>query len=149
MPRLWRQLALGLVLAWSLVALLSEIHGALDAWDHRASNRAMAGRWHFGSAQQDELRACLEVVAPQLPPGGSVVFVSPAGPNNAEVFGWRWASYLMPDRDVVPLSAPQAQLATWLIAFRRPIEHPRLEPLAAWGPDCRLYRVRPGVRPPE
>src|SRR4051812_39411358 len=134
MPLLWRKLALGLVLAWSLWALLSEVNRAVEGFDHRASNHAMAGRWHFESAQQDELRACLELAAPRVPSSASIVFVSPAGPNDAELFGWRWASYLMPDRDVLPLSAPQApKLATHLIAFRRPIALPRLEPLAAWG----------------
>jgi len=52
--------------------------------------------------------------------------------------------YLLPEDQVMPLADPRsATAAGYLLTVRRPIVHPRLEPLGLLPGGARLYRVRP------
>lgn len=137
-----RKLILGLLLAVALHGFLAEIHSGLDGYDHRHERGQVPGAWRFGSAQTDRLATCLAAVRKAVPPGSHIAFVSPPGPEEAELYRWRWAAYLLPEMEVLPLSSPETpQLAEYLVDYRRGFENPRLTGMRQL-PGCRFFTVR-------
>lgn len=129
------RLLMALLLAWSAVALTREAVATRRDWNRRQKN-APPCVWHFGMAPVERLRACVAGVEGLLPRDSLVLFASPAGagPCNPEFFRWRWAAYLLPDLLVArPDDLEARQLASYLIAYRRPVEPP---------PGCRLELIR-------
>jgi hypothetical protein len=137
-----RRLILVFFLAWSAFAFLTELEEALAGFDRREVARLDPILWRSGTPQVRILEQCLAEARPLIPPGSVVAFASPPGPGGADFYRWRWAAYLLPEDDVIPLSEPRAgELAQYLIAHRQPVEHPRLELIRALT-GCRLYRVK-------
>jgi hypothetical protein len=137
-----RKLILGLLLAVALHGFLAEVHSGLDGYDHRRERGQLPAAWRFGSAQTERLEACLAAVRKVVPPGSHIAFVSPPGPEEAELYRWRWAAYLLPEMDVMPLGSPETpRLAEYLVDYRRGFEHPWLTAPREL-PGCRLFTVR-------
>ena len=137
-----RKLILGLALALALHGFLAEVHLGLNGYDHRLERGQIPSAWHFGSAQAERLEACLAAVRREVPPGSHVVFASLPGPGAAELYRWRWAAYLLPEMDVLPLDSPETpRLAEYLVDYRRRLENPRLTGMRQL-PGCRLFTVR-------
>jgi len=138
-----RRLILTFFLAWSAFAFLFELQEALAGFDRRETSRSGPVLWRSGTPQVEILEQCLAEARQIVPPGSVIAFASPQGPGGADFYRWRWAAYLLPEDDVIPLSEPRAgEIAQYLIAHRQPVEHPRIElikPLTG----CRLYRVKP------
>jgi hypothetical protein len=128
------RLLLGLLVAWSGVALTREAMAVRGDWSRRQRNVPPC-MWRLGMAPVARLRACLAGVEGLLPRDSLVLFASPsAGPCNPEFFRWRWAAYLLPDLLVARTDDLEArQLANYLLAYRRPVEPP---------PGCRLELIR-------
>lgn len=138
-----RRLILVLFLAWSAFAFLAELAETFAGFDRRESERSDPIRWRFGVRQVGILEQCLAEARREIPAGSVVAFASPEGPAAAEFYRWRWAAYLLPEHDVLAISDPKAgELARYLIAHRRPIDHPRAEKVRQLT-GCVLYRVRP------
>jgi len=127
---------LGLLLAWSGVALTREAVVTRHDWSQRQRNVPPC-LWRFGMAPVERLRACVAGVEGLLPRDSLVLFASPsAGLCNPEFFRWRWAAYLLPDLLVArPDDLEARQLATYLLAYRRPVQ-------PAPPPGGRLVLVR-------
>ena len=138
-----RKLILGFVLAWGLLVMLREMSFALAQYDGRTSlNPRATIRWRYGTPPVERLERCLAGGRKLVPPGRVIVFVSPAGPQNADFYRWRWAAYLLPEHEVAPLrDSETGRLAEYLVAYQQDFQHPRLEAMAQL-PGCRLYRVR-------
>ena len=138
-----RRLILVLFLAWSAFAFLFELQAALAGFDGRETSRSDPIRWRFGTLQVRILEQCLAEARQIVPPGSVIAFASPQGPGGADFYRWRWAAYLLPEHDVIPLSEPRSgETAQYLVTHRQPIEHPRAELVQALT-GCRLYRIRP------
>lgn len=141
-----RRLILVLFLAWSALAFLAELAETFAGFDRRQSERADPIRWRFGVRQVEVLEQCLAEARKEIPAGSVVAFASPASADTAaaaEFYRWRWAAYLLPEHDVLAVSDPRAgELARYLIAHRRPIDHPRAEKVRQLT-GCVLYRVKP------
>ena len=135
-----------LFLLWCTVSFSMEMSTALKEWDQRATSPRGPRSWRFGNLQLERLTACLDDVRGQVPPGSVVVFASPSVQETGEraaFFRTRWAAYLLPEHDVLPIDDPAApQVAEYVIDYRAALDLPRLELLAQLR-GCRLFKVRP------
>jgi hypothetical protein len=136
-----KRLVLGGLAAWAAVGFLQEVNGAVAGWDGRG--RVNGGLpWRFGAREPAALARTVDAARSAIPPGGAIAFAAGDDPPGSRLIAWRWAAYLLPDRDVLALDDPAAaRLATAVIAFRTEIRDPRLEPVRRL-PDGFLYRVR-------
>lgn len=136
-----KRLALGLLTGWAAYGFLYEMNAAVASWDDRSRG---IGRWawRLGAPEPSRLARCLNRARKVMPPGSAVAFTSPDQPPGMEFQRWRWAAYLLPAYDVLPLGDPAAPaLAEYAIAWQSKIDHPRAEPLRHL-PGCWLYRVK-------
>ena len=141
------RIVLVMAVAWAAFAACSEIGGALAGWDGRAGRRLGVMGWREGIPQVVRFRRFVEAARAQLPAGSTVVFTSPSDGADQQFFRSRWAAYLLPEMDVVPLSDPAAaRVGEFLLGYGRQVDHPRLE-LVRRLPGGWLYRVRPAGEP--
>ena len=139
---MFRRLLLATALAWALAALLGEMRAAFEELDQRAVPGTANRRWQFGTPRVERLAAAADEVRRRIPPGSTLAFASPD--DGADFDRFRWLAYLLPEDQVMPLADPRsATAAGYLLTVRRPIVHPRLEPLGLLPGGARLYRVRP------
>jgi hypothetical protein len=139
-----------LLLVWCALSFAAEMEIALRGWDQRATVPRGPNTWRFGNPQVDRLAACLDDVRGRVPAGSVLVFASPAGTGQgtdqgerAAFFRSRWAAYLLPEHEVLPIDDPAApQVAEYVIDYRAGLNLPRLELLAQLR-GCRLFKVRP------
>lgn len=154
LPRIAGSLVVGAWLAWAGFSLANDCRTALVEWRVRQAN-LLPNRWRFGNASVARLARCTAGVEGLLPRGSTVLFDSPAAADAARFFRWRWASYLLPDLDVVAPAAvwdPKAAndvaegRAAYAIAYHAmPAAPPRSHlDLSRQLDGCRLYRI---VRP--
>lgn len=137
-----RKLILGLALVWTGFAFLAETQKSLGLFDRRQSRPFAPPYWRFGVRQLDDFQAFLEAARREVPAGSRIAFASRPGPDDADFFRWRWAAYLMPEMDVLPLAMWEGgEPAPYVLAFRREVEDPRVEEVRRL-PGGRLYRVR-------
>lgn len=137
-----KRLFVGLLAAWAGYAFLIELNRGVSAWDDREHSVGAWG-WRFESPETDALIRSLDVARKAIPPGAPIVFTAPDDPQGVEFAAWRWAAYLMPDRDVLSMGDPETpQLAQYAIGYQKEIHHPRAE-LMQRLPDGWLYRVKP------
>jgi len=136
-----KRLVLGGLAAWAAAGFLQEVNRAVAGWDGRG--REDGGLpWRFGAREPAALALTVEAARPALPPGGAIAFASGDDPPGSRLVAWRWAAYLLPERDVLTIDDPAAvQLATAVIAFRTEIRDSRLEPVRRL-PDGWLYKVK-------
>jgi hypothetical protein len=132
-----KRLALGLLVAWAAAGFLHEVNAALASYDQR-QRPARRQAWRFGSPEPARIARCVRGARREVPPGSPVAFASPDVPPGAAFQRWRWAAYLLPDRDVLPLGDPAAGYA---IACGMRLGDPRFEPVRPL-PGGWLYRVR-------
>ncbi|HKI03502.1 MAG TPA: hypothetical protein VKK31_16100 [Thermoanaerobaculia bacterium] len=131
-----KKLALGLLVAWAAAGFLHEVNEAVASYDQR--QRAVRRfTWRFGAPEPSRLAQCLQQARREIPAGSAVAFTSPDTPRGAAFQRWRWASFFLPDQDVLPAGDPQAAYA---ISYRMKIEDHRFEPLRRL-PCGWLYRV--------
>jgi hypothetical protein len=142
-----KRLVLGGLAAWAAAGFLQEVNRAVAGWDGRG--REDGGLpWRFGAREPTALARTVEAARPALPAGSVVAFAAGDDPPGSRLIAWRWAAYLLPDRDVLAIDDPAAaQLATAVIAFRTEIRDPRLEPVRRL-PDGWLYWVKTRVKRP-
>lgn len=140
----------GLLLLWCALSFSAEMGKALEEWDRRTQAARGPGTWRFGSPQLERLAACLDGVRGHLPPGSVIAFASQEGPDQERrnaLFRTRWAAYLLPEHDVLPLDDPAApRLAGYVIDYRAGLDLPQLE-LVARLHGCRLFKVRRSAPP--
>ncbi len=74
-------------------------------------------RWQPGSAEVDALRAFLNAADRQIPPG-PLAFRGAYDRRPAAVSEYRWAAYLLPHREVLPLGFRGAPGPRYLAVFR-------------------------------
>ena len=135
-----RKAILALLLLWCAVSFAAEMNEALGDWDARASLSRGPSTWRFGNPQLERLAACLDDVRARVPPGSFVAFAS--RPEEA-FFRARWAAWLLPEHEVLPLDDPSApRVAEYVVDYRANLRLPRLE-LVAQLRGCRLFKVRP------
>jgi hypothetical protein len=136
-----KRLALGLLVAWAAAGFLQEVNQAVAGYDDRAPQRG-PWAWRFGTAETEDLTRCLQAAQRLMPAGSTVAFTS-EDPPEIQFARWRWAAYLLPAYDVIPVSDPATgTLARYAIAYRTKIDHPRAE-LMSILPHGWLYRVKP------
>ena len=141
MTRVIRKMLLGLALAWAGYAALSEVSSAVASYDRRDRRLASAIDWRPGMPQLEKLSAFTAAARPHLPPGSAVVFAT--AEDGQDFFRYRWASYLLPEVDLIPFAHPTAGTAgRYLLSYRRPFDHPRLVLLRRL-PGGWLYRIQP------
>ena len=134
-----KPLALVLLLAWAAGGFLLEVNGALAGWDGRAQARNGPGSWRFSTPQTGDLSRCLAAARPAIPAGSVVAFASDERPS-LRFQRWRWAAYLLPGDDVVPVTDPAAAAAAFAITYKTEIHDPRFVPVHPL-PDGWLYRA--------
>jgi hypothetical protein len=141
-PSPLRAAVLGLLVACAALGFLASLEDALAGYDARHARAGPPLSWRFGRAPVAALEACLAAARPRLPPGGVVAFAGPAEPRGDAFLRWRWASYFLPERDVVRWGSAAAAGATYVVACRRALRgDPRLAEVARL-PGGRLYRIR-------
>jgi hypothetical protein len=142
-----KRLVLGGLAAWAAVGFLQEVNGAVAGRDGRG--REDGGLpWRFGAREPTALADTVEAARADLPRGAAVAFAAGDDPPGSRLVAWRWAAYLLPDRDVLMIDDPAAaRLATNVIAFRTEIRDPRLETVRRL-PDGWLYLVKTKVKRP-
>jgi hypothetical protein len=135
-----KRLALGLLVAWAGFGFLQAVNDAAAGYDERAPQRG-PWAWRFGTAETGDLTHCLATARWAMRPGSVVAFTSD-DPPEIRFARWRWAAYLLPDYDVIPVNEPAAAaLAEYAIAYQTRIDDPRavlMRPL----PSGWLYRVK-------
>jgi hypothetical protein len=135
----------GLLLVWCALSFSSEMGKALGEWDQRAQSPQGPRLWRSGNPQLERLIACLGDVRHQVPPGDVIAFASPEGQEPKQgnaFFRARWAAYLLPEHDVLPIDDPSAlRLAGYAVDYRSGLDLPQLE-LVAQLRGCRLFKVR-------
>jgi hypothetical protein len=138
-----RKMLLGLALAWAGYGALFELNRALAGYDLRDRRLAGAIDWHPGMPQLATLERFTAAARPLLPPGAPVVFASNEDGTDQPFFRYRWAAYLLPEVDLIPLSDPAAGTqGRYLLGYRRHFGHPRLVLLRRL-PGGWLYRIQP------
>ncbi len=142
-----KRLVLGGLAAWAAAGFLQEVNGAVAGWDGRG--REDGGlTWRFGAREPAALADTVEAARADLPRGGAVAFAVQDDPPGNRMVAWRWAAYLLPDRDVLMIDDPAALgRATAVIAFRTEIHDTRLETVRQL-PDGWLYLVKARVKKP-
>jgi hypothetical protein len=142
-----KRLVLGGLAAWAAAGFLQEVNSAVAGWDGRG--REDGGlTWRFGAREPTDLAETLAAARAALPPAGAVAFAVRDDPPGNRMIAWRWAAYLLPDRDVLMIDDPAALgRATAVIAFRTEIHDTRLETVRQL-PDGWLYLVKARVKKP-
>jgi len=137
-------LALAL-LAWFAAGTVREVDRTTTRQRHGNPRRPFL--WRPGMAPVRALEGTLRRVDALLPPGQPLAFHSRDDQPSDALFRWRWAAYLLAEREVVPYRpAVLGKLTDYLLAcgVEPGVEpgEPSLAELARDG-SCNLYRVRP------
>lgn len=139
-----RKAILALALAWAGYAAVREVSAAVLGYRHRATRLESAITWRPGMPQVETLARFIAAARPLLPPGSIVVLAS--GEDDQGFFRYRWAAYLLPEFDLIPINHPARSEGQYLLAYRQKIDHPRLEQIRRL-PAGRLYRILPPPGP--
>lgn len=139
-----RKAILALALAWAGYAAVREVAAAVSGYRHRATRLESAITWRPGMPQVEVLERFIAAARPLLPRGSAVVFAG--GDDDQDFFRYRWAAYLLPEVDLIPFADPARSEAQYLLAYRRKIDHPRLQQIRRL-PAGRLYRILPPAAP--
>lgn len=138
-----RAVLMALAVAWAVFAAFTEADRALASLDARQGNLSGAMGWREGMDAVVRFRSFVDAARPHLPAGSIVVFTTPDYGNGELFFRSRWAAYLLPEVEVIPLYDPAAAaVGEYLLGYRQPVDHPRTELLQRL-PDGWLYRIRP------
>ncbi|MDP9122106.1 MAG: hypothetical protein M3O15_12205, partial [Acidobacteriota bacterium] len=95
--------ALGLAVAWAAFGFLSEVNVSLTDYDAR-DRPEVARTWRFATPPVGRLARCLAEVPAAVPAGSLTAFCSLPGRDDSEFVRWRWAAYLLPGLDLIPLA---------------------------------------------
>lgn len=125
---------LAALLAWSGAGLCRAVAKEGRSWAGRAGYVAGPSAWRLGGPQPERLERCLRTLLPVVPPGSPVVVGDAAG----DLQHWRWAAYLLAERDVLP-SAEAAPVPVEYLLVAGPVT-PRGERLRG-GRWCAAYRL--------
>lgn len=135
----------GLLLLWCALSFFAEMGKALGEWDRRTQSPRGPGTWRSGDPQLARLTACLDGVRTLVPKGSVIAFASPKGEDPEQrnaLFRTRWAAYLLPEHEILPIDDPAAsRLAGYVIDYRAGLDLPQLE-LVARLHGCRLFKIR-------
>lgn len=135
----------GLLVVWCTLAFAAESEKVLREWDHRTHSSRGPATWRPGNPQLERLSTCLDDVRSRVPPGSVIAFASPKGQTpggHNDFFRTRWAAFLLPGYEVLPIDDPSAgRMAEYVIDYRSGLRLPRLE-LVARLQGCRLLKVR-------
>ena len=106
-------------------------------------NIRQPSRWLPGTRHVLLLEKFLEDVDARVPARQKrIAFLAPGPPLSDGLYQYLWASYLLPERDLVPAGADLAGLKVrYLAAFRSRMDDPRYKAVAQFD-DGVLYRIR-------
>ena len=133
-----KRLALGLLVAWAAAGFLQELNRAVTGYDHR-DQAVRRLTWRFGAPEPERLTRFLLRAGREIPAGTVVAFASP---DDASAFHrWRWACWILADRDVLEARDPAARSADFALSYQTKLTDPRFEPIRPL-PDGWLYQVK-------
>jgi hypothetical protein len=108
---------LALLAVWSGVSFVRETY---SAWTQVASrevlNIRLPGRWLPRARQVAELQGFLAEVDATVPADEAIAFYADA-PEAQRLYVYLWASYLLPERDLLPLSQSDWRQRTAFVAI--------------------------------
>ena len=134
-----RKLILGLAVAWALAGFAHATWQALRA--RGRPGRVPPMSWRMNTPPVEHLARCLEAVRREIPAGSSVLFFSATESGEAAHYQWRWAVYLLPEAQVLPLQeGAKRRAAPYVVAYRGSYEAPGVRRVAEL-PGCTLYAV--------
>jgi hypothetical protein len=135
-----RKLVVGLLVAWALAGFADEAWRALRA--RGRPGRVPPMRWRMNTPPVRHLAFCLEEVRRRIPAGSSVLFHSANESGEPAHYQWRWAVYLLPEAEVLPLQEGKRRrrAAGYLVAYRGNYSAPDAR-LVAELPGCALYEI--------
>jgi hypothetical protein len=139
-----RRWFLAAALGWAAVAFLSEVQRALAGFDRRGEDRSSPILWRLGMRPPARLASCLEAIDRTLPPEAPLTVLSPEGAGDPRFYRWRWAAYLLPNRDVLDFD-PTAGVepSGYVVALLAPPSGSRLANPLVRRPGCVLFRADP------
>ena len=129
-----RRWLLAALLVWSATGLARAVGKEGASWANRGDYVAGPSWWRLGAPQPERLERCLHTLLPVVPAGSPVVVGDAAG----DLQHWRWAAYLLPERDVLP-SAEAAPVAVEYFLAAGPVT-PAGERIRG-GRWCAAYRL--------
>jgi hypothetical protein len=140
-PRAWLLLA---VLLWTGYALGVETVATVSRQTRPVRNIRQPSRWLPGTRHVLLLEKFLADVDARVPARQKrIAFSAPGPPLSDGLYQYLWASYLLPERDLVPPGADLSGLnVRYLAAFRSRVDDPRYKVVARFD-DGILYRIRP------
>ena len=115
-----------LLCVWAWLGLAKEAWIASTRLAGPPPNIKQPSRWILGSRQPRELAEFLGAVAAVVPKDEPVVFVGRQSGAQNQRYEYLWASYLMPERDVLPAAAALDYPPARFVAFYG--KHPGHEP---------------------
>jgi hypothetical protein len=148
--RLVQRTGVALLLAWLAFGLAQELRQAVRDHVLRPPSPHAELPWRYGTPPVRRLQRFLRRATRGIPADEPLGFASAAGARrNPEFFRYLWASYLLPERVVMP--APDAVAtgrARYLVAYGIRLDHPALK-LVWEDPGGAVYRIRRGGAPAE
>jgi hypothetical protein len=134
-----RKLVVALLVAWALAGFADEAWRALRARGRPGRVQPMG--WRMNTPPVRHLAGCLEEVRRRIPAGSSVLFHSASSSGEPAHYEWRWAVYLLPEAEVLPLrEGIRRRPADYLVAYRGAYSAPDAR-LVAELPGCSLYEI--------
>lgn len=132
-----------LAVLWLAVALGLEVRAAFTFHVARPPGPRAGLPWRFGTPPVIRLQRFLRRATQGLPAEAPLAFASaPGEAGSPEFFRFLWASFLLPERDVVPSFDPDGMRhARFVVAYGTRLESPLLERIRDYGGGA-VYRVR-------
>jgi hypothetical protein len=125
------------LLAWGTASAARTLAETWRAQDRPRRNILPASRWLPGTVQVMALQATLAEASRRVPPGEALAFQPSTGEAGPALFEALWASYLLPERDVVLADLPPGT-ARFLVSFHSAVTDPRYR-LVARSRDGALW----------
>jgi hypothetical protein len=123
------------LLGWTAFGFARATAEATSGWLDRRAYVASPAIWRLGAPQSDRLARCLASALEVIPPGEPLA-VAWRRPN---LYFWRWAAYLLPDRDVLARVEGDGIPVGYLVTFG---PAPSAGERVRGGGWCAVYRLR-------
>src|SRR6185503_2788883 len=126
--------ALALLVLWAAGTFVFEAHGARHDWLAGTLYQPTSAYWRLGSRPPQRLHRCLSSVDALLGADEPVLLWDPGN----DFFRWRWASYLLPHREVRQAGAGTPSGSVMVASSRTAPAGARRVGGETW---CGLYRL--------
>jgi hypothetical protein len=135
-----RVLVMAILLGWTALAAGKEAVATFTLHARPPLNFRQPARWLPGTRQVLMLQAFLRNVDRLVPSGEKIAFTAPGDPLGDGLYRYLWASYLLPERDVLPLAAGGVAEVRYLAAFRSRPDDGRRWKVVAHLKEGAVYR---------